>query len=194
MLILCQKELRQLSRQSAPDLDGWISQAKQLQKDIEHSKATAHEIVQEAEAGKTLQAHVHDASSKVGLLKRELDYNVTLADVAEQLQITAGLLDTTQHLTSQNELLEALSKLGEANAVISQLDAFDNARFAGLIQRRAAQIKELLVAKILECWSSLVITRSSTRQVIVHAQLQSKASSALHIYVHTDPFQKTTYP
>lgn len=169
-----QGDLRNLSRQSASDLDGWIAQAKQLQTDIEQSKAAAREIVNEAEAGKSLGAHHEDAFSKVELLKRELDYNVTLGDIIEQLQIATALLDAAQDLTSQRTLLEALKKLAEARGVTSQLDNFENARFAGLIQRREAQIRELLGAKIIECWNTLIKADASEGEVVINAELKGE--------------------
>ncbi|TLD39152.1 hypothetical protein E2P81_ATG00139 [Venturia nashicola] len=171
------EDLRNLSRHSADNLDGWISQAKQLQFDIQKSKATAREIVNEAEAGKSLRAHQEDTSNKVDLLKRELDYNVTLGDVIEQLQVATGLLDAAQDLTSQRELLEALKKLAEARRVTTQLDSFENARFAALVQRREAQIRELLGAKIVECWNALIKADASEGEFVINTELTDKEHS-----------------
>jgi centromere/kinetochore protein ZW10 len=167
MLIILQGELRQLSSQSAPDIDGWITQAKQLQADIERSKATAREIVQEAEAGKTLKAHVVDASSKVELLRKELDFNVTLADTLEQLQIISGLLDSAQNAASEGSLSQSLEKLGNAHKIIGQLDSYENTRFAGLVQRRASQLKESLVAKVQSFWQSMVVLNHAHREITI---------------------------
>ncbi|RDI79972.1 hypothetical protein Vi05172_g10066 [Venturia inaequalis] len=166
------EDLRNLSRHSASHLDGWISQAKKLQVDIEKSKATAREIVNEAEAGKSLRAHQQDASSKVDLLKRELDYNVTLGHVIEQLQVAIGLLDAAQDFTLQKELLEALKKLAEARRVTTQLDTFENARFAGLVQRREAQMRELLGAKIAEYWNALIKVDASEGEIVINTELE----------------------
>ncbi|QDS67434.1 hypothetical protein FKW77_000331 [Venturia effusa] len=171
------EDLRNLSRQSASHLDGWIFQAKQLQLDIEKSKATAREIVNEAEAGKSLRAHQEDASSKVELLKRELDYNVTLGHVIEQLQAVMRLLDAAQHLTSRRALLEALKKLSEARRFTTQLDIFENARFAGLVQRREARIRELLGSKVVECWAALIKADASEGQVVINTQLDDSTFS-----------------
>ncbi|KAF2435010.1 hypothetical protein EJ08DRAFT_580829 [Tothia fuscella] len=170
-------ELRELSRQSAPDIDGWISQAKQLQADIERSKATAREIVQEAEAGKTLNAHVEDATSKVELLRKELDFNVTLADTLEQLQIISGLLDGSQNAASEGDLAESLEKLGNAQKVIDQLDSFENTRFAGLVERRASQLRELLVAKVQEYWHGMVKYSSAERRITILNDMTGESGS-----------------
>lgn len=126
----------------------------------------------EAEAGKSLRAHQEDASNKVELLKRELDYNVTLGDVIEQLQVATGLLDAAQDLTSQRALLEALKKLAEARRVTTQLDTFENARFAGLVQRREAQIREILGAKIVECWNVLLNADASEGEIAINTELK----------------------
>lgn len=126
----------------------------------------------EAEAGKSLRAHQEDASSKVELLKRELDYNATLGGVIEQLQVTTGLLDAAQDLTSQRALLEALKKLAEARGVTTQLDTFENARFAGLVQRREAQIRELLGSKIVECWNAMIKADASEGEIVINTELK----------------------
>jgi centromere/kinetochore protein ZW10 len=172
-----QGELRQLSRQSAPDIDGWITQAKQLQVDIERSKATAREIVQGAEAGKTLDAHVKDASSKVDLLRKELDFNVTLAGTLEQLQIISGLLDGAQNAASEGELSDSLEKLGNARKVIDQLDSFENTRFAGLVQRRATQLRDILVGRVQEYWHGMVKFTPAERNVTIHGELKGEVRS-----------------
>ena len=44
------QEIRSLSSKTAPDIDTWISRAKELQVDIQRSRETARQIVAEAEA------------------------------------------------------------------------------------------------------------------------------------------------
>jgi centromere/kinetochore protein ZW10 len=123
--------------------------------------------VQEAEAGKTLKAHVIDASSKVELLRKELDFNVTLADTLEQLQIISGLLDNAHNAAAEGSLSQALEKLGGANKIITQLDSYENTRFAGLVQRRASQLKESLVARVQDYWHAMVTLNSSKREITI---------------------------
>ena len=166
-----QTEIRELSRQSAKDVDGWIAQAKRLQADIVRSKQTAKEIVQEAEAGKSLRAHVEDTSNKVNLLRKELDFNETLADTLEQLQIVSGLLDSAQDAVFQDELLESLEKLDNARSVMMQLEAYDNTRFAGILKRRANQLQELLGGKLLDIWSKSIVCDYDNRKLTIHSNL-----------------------
>jgi protein transport protein DSL1/ZW10 len=139
-----------------------------------------------------LRAHQEDASSKVELLKRELDYNVTLGDVIEQLQVATGLLDAAQDLTSQRALLEALKKLAEARGVTTQLDTFENARFAGLVQRRESQIRELLGAKIIECWNALIKADASEGEIVINAELKGEIFHLGILHATTNIMQSKT--
>jgi centromere/kinetochore protein ZW10 len=130
--------------------------------------------VQEAGASKTLRAHVVDASSKVELLRKELDFNVTLADTLDQLQIISGLLDSAQNAASEGALEQSLQKLGDAHKIIGQLDSYENTRFAGLVQRRASQLKESLVAKVQTFWQSMVVLNHANREITILSDLPGK--------------------
>jgi centromere/kinetochore protein ZW10 len=127
--------------------------------------------VQEAEAGKTLKAHVFDASSKVELLRKELDFNVTLADTLEQLQIISGLLDNAHNAATEGLLSQSLEKLGGANRIIAQLDSYENTRFAGLVQRRASQLKETIVARVQDYWHTMITLNSAKREITILNEL-----------------------
>ena len=151
-------------------------QAKRLQADIERSKATAREIVQEAEAGKALKAHAGDAANKVDLLRKELDFNETLAGTLETLQVVAGLLDSVQNAMGEDErdLSKSLGKLEEAQRTLGGLDGFKNMRFAGLLEKRTGQIKERLVEEILGCWNSLVVVDTDQQSITVLQEKEGK--------------------
>lgn len=101
-------------------------------------------------------------------MKKELDFNETLADTLEQLQIVSGLLDNAQEAASQDELPQSLEKLENARKVTDQLEAFGSTRFVGLLQRRASQLKELLSGKLLDAWNKSVICDSKERRVTLH--------------------------
>jgi centromere/kinetochore protein ZW10 len=104
----------------------------------------------------------------VHLLKSELDFNQTLADTLEQLQIASGLLDGAQEAAYQDELPQSLEKLENARKVTDQLEVFRNTRFVGLLQRRANQLKELLSGKLLDVWNKSVVCDPKERRVTVY--------------------------
>lgn len=70
-----QADIRRLSQNSSSDVDGWITQARKLQEDIERSKAVAREIVKEYEQSQDYSARVEDAKAKLELLQNETLFN-----------------------------------------------------------------------------------------------------------------------
>ncbi|KAF2405634.1 hypothetical protein EJ06DRAFT_32354 [Trichodelitschia bisporula] len=165
-------EIRGLSRESAPDVDGWIAQAKQLKADVEESKTAAAAIVRDAEVGKALQARVDDATSKIDLLRKELDFNNALATTFNQLQSAWDLLAS---VGDNDALLESLTRLETAQRVVGELDGFDNTQFAAILQRRASQVRGLLVTKALGCWNTMVVADAEARTITISQQADGMA-------------------
>ncbi|KAI9714356.1 MAG: hypothetical protein M1820_000317 [Bogoriella megaspora] len=149
-------EVRQLSREAAPDVDGWIAQAKQLQADIERSKATAREIVSQAEASNALQVRMKDASSKVDLLRGELDFNETLSNTLDGVRRTAGLMNDANADTMNEKVLGALDKLDQIDSSIPRNRSLGNTRVADLLQNRSRQLRNTLKQETLGRWNNLV--------------------------------------
>jgi centromere/kinetochore protein ZW10 len=114
----------------------------------------------------------------VELLRKELDFNVTLADTLEQLQIISGLLDSAQNAASEGSLSQSLEKLQDAQKIIGQLDSYENTRFAGLVQRRASQLKELLVGRVQDYWHAMVIFSSAKREITILNDLPGEIVSS----------------
>jgi len=168
---LCKAELRNLSRSTAGDLDGWISQAKQLQHDIDESKFTATRILEEGAKSQALREKEQDAASKAELLRKELDFNETLIGALEQIQIATGLLDKAKNAEADNELVSAVRELGNAQRVTAQLDSLQNSRFGGLLSRRAAQIKEGLGARISKSWNALITSDHEGRRIAIQSEV-----------------------
>ncbi|OCK75915.1 hypothetical protein K432DRAFT_446386 [Lepidopterella palustris CBS 459.81] len=168
-------EIRVLSREVAPDIDGWIAQAKQLQADIERSRATAQEIVQQAESGKAQQARVEDAASKVRLLENELVFNETLVEIVEQIQTISELLENAQDAAVQDQVIQALDKLEEADEAMAHLGTFENTRVVGLLQSRANQLRAAIVENATECWNALLLTDSAEHRVTIKDEIQRQS-------------------
>lgn len=167
LLTMPKTEIRSLSRDAAPDIDGWIAQAKQLQADIERSRATAHDIVQQAEAGKTLHANVDDASSKATLLKNELAFNDTLQATLERIKQASDLLDKAQDATVEQNIIEALDTLKMADDYIVHLGPFRDTRVAAVLHKRASQLRDTLAGSSLETWNLLIAVDVSKKCVTI---------------------------
>ena len=139
-----QADIRQLSKDVAPDVDGWIAQAKKLQEDIERSKATARDIVQEAEAGKRLKAEASEAANKAALLEKEVSFSETLVHTLQQLKDLKQVLNCCQDAMVQGDLATALATLKQFDASISDLAAVENTRAYDLLQKRCRGLKDAL--------------------------------------------------
>lgn len=162
-----QTELRDLSRSTAGNLDGWISQAKRLQHDIDESKITAKHILEEGSKSHELHEKEKDAASKAELLRTELAFNETLIGALEQIQIATGLLDKAKNAEAENELVEAVKELGNAQRVVAELNGLQSSRLGGLLTRRATQIKEGLGSRVAKSWHALVSADHEARKITI---------------------------
>ncbi|KAK8168092.1 hypothetical protein IWX90DRAFT_425066 [Phyllosticta citrichinensis] len=149
-------EIRTLSRGAAPDVDGWIAQAKQLQADIERSRATAHDIVQQAEAGRTLQANVQDATSKVALLRSELVYNETLEATLVRIKQASDLLDKAEDAAAEYQIINALDDLKEAEDYIVHMGSYKDTKVVGVLQKRIKQLRAGMAENAMDSWYLLL--------------------------------------
>ncbi|GME28398.1 RZZ complex subunit Zw10 [Neofusicoccum parvum] len=172
-------EIRALSRDAAPDIDGWIAQAKQLQADIERSRATAHDIVQQAEAGRTLHANVEDASSKVTLLKNELAFNDTLTATVERIKQASDLLDKAQDAAVEHDIIEALNKMKQADDYIIHLGPFRDTRVAGVLHKRVSQLREALAENTMGAWNLLLVVDVPNKRVSINQNIDGISLSTV---------------
>ncbi|KAK5167266.1 hypothetical protein LTR04_000036 [Oleoguttula sp. CCFEE 6159] len=163
-------EIRSLSREVAPDVDGWIAQAKQLQADIARSTAIAQEIVRQADVGKNLQAHVDDASSKADLLENELAFNETLSTTLAHVQDIYALLEGAQD-AAVGRTLQAVEKLEAADIAIAHLGEFENTRAVGLLRNHASELKAAIIEDANESWNALVYVNPSARHITIKDEL-----------------------
>jgi centromere/kinetochore protein ZW10 len=79
-----QTEIRQISRESAPDVETWIANAKALQADIEKSRKLSSEIVRQAEALETHPIEEHEAH--VEFLQKEVRFNAQLGEALQSIK------------------------------------------------------------------------------------------------------------
>ena len=148
-----QADIRERSRETAPDVDGWISQAKHLQAEIEESRALAREIVRQSDAGKTLDDRVGDASSKVDLLKGEVMFNETLVKTLEHIQRIHHLLNSVQEAALGDRLVDAIVLLEKAQEEIGLLRSYENTTISTILKGKAAELNKAVIETIEECWN-----------------------------------------
>ncbi|KAK3072531.1 ribosome biogenesis protein ytm1 [Teratosphaeriaceae sp. CCFEE 6253] len=162
-----EQEVKGLSKNTAPDIDTWITRAKDLQADIQRSRETARQIVAEHEVGRDLRATGEEAGRKVRLLEKEVAFEETLAGTLEHIAYADGVLDAAQEHAVLADVQKALRELEEADASIAGLDALKDTRACGLLQSRAAQLRENLCETATEFWNGFIQVNHEGRTIII---------------------------
>lgn len=166
------KNIRQISKESASDIDGWISHAKQLRDNIEDTQKSARTILTQAQHGSTLKYQVNDAASKVDLLKEELAFNETLA---RTLGILGGLRQTLsliEKAVQKDDFLTGERLLEEAENELGKILASQNPKVAGVFGAKIADLRYTIVDSLTDCWNNLVHVDSTDLTISIKDQIQ----------------------
>ncbi|MCJ1465987.1 hypothetical protein MMC07_004606 [Pseudocyphellaria aurata] len=166
------KTIREISKESASDIDGWISQAKQLRDNIKDTQKSARAISDQAQHGEVLQGQVNDAAGKVDLLKQELVFNETLArtlEVIRGLQQTSSLVENA---VQNNDLLIAEGLLEGAEDELAKVLASQNPKIAGVIQAKIADLRCTVVDSLTDCWKALVHVDLIDKAISIEDRIQ----------------------
>ncbi|KAF2112384.1 hypothetical protein BDV96DRAFT_525147 [Lophiotrema nucula] len=164
-------EIRKVSKEAGSDVDGWIKQARKLQSDIKRSQETAHEIVQQAEAGKQHTANVQDAASKVSFLYSEISYNESLVRVVEQLKDISTLLESAQDAAVNGHVMHALDRLEDTDGALKQLGAFGNTRVVGVLKNKASQLRNAIAENTAELWNGLLVVDAAEKRITLRDEI-----------------------
>ncbi|KAF2134146.1 hypothetical protein P153DRAFT_307043 [Dothidotthia symphoricarpi CBS 119687] len=178
-----QNEIRKVSREAAPDVDGWIAQARKLQDDIKRSQETAKDIVQQAEAGKDNTARVQDAASKTSLLQSEIAYNESLAQVLEQLRDISALLDSARDAAVGGHVMYALDRMEDADEAFKKLGAFQTTRVVGVLKTKQETLRKAVVENITESWNGLILIDVANRKISLRESIEQEEVVEIHTVV-----------
>lgn len=169
---MTQNNIREASKKSAPDIDGWISQAKQLRVDIQKSQSIAQEIVEQARQGEHLEEEANDAASKVDLLNGEIAFNKSLGDLLEQLRAIQRTLDLVQRAALDDNLLEAVDLLAQIDEKLASLSVTTNTRISSVIGAKVSDIRSHVVRKLTDSWNSYIYVDSRKASIQIRQKMQ----------------------
>lgn len=170
-----QNDIRRLSRETAPNVDGWISQAKQLHADIESSRAAARKIIEDHEHGRSLQSNVQDASAKVHLLRGEIQFNEALINTLSQVQDLDARFGDVKDSLANDRFLEAISRLDETQSSIKRLGSLKKSRAIGILEERAADMRSYILEDVQRIWNSLVVVDRTKDSVHIHSRSETSS-------------------
>ncbi|KAM0721843.1 hypothetical protein Q7P37_002768 [Cladosporium fusiforme] len=181
------QEIRSLSSETAPDIDTWISRAKELQVDIQRSRDTAREIVAQAEAGKDLKAKVQDSGNKVQLLEKEVSFNEALTGTLEHIRYASRVLNQAQDEAVKGRVQTALDKLEQAESSIGGLQGVEGSKAVGVLSKRAAALRDNLHDAALANWNKLVDVKLEDKSITIHASREDVPEVTLESTVSAAP-------
>lgn len=143
-----------MSRDNAPELDSWITQARRLHADIAASQIKADEILELAKTEEALEQELQDAETQAQLLEREIRFNDELASVLGRLQLIGTTLAQVEGVMG-SDLGQAIAVLGGAEDALRKMGT-EGTIVIGLMKERAIGLRKLLKEKV-ECgWGQLV--------------------------------------
>jgi len=166
--------VRQLSKDSAADIDGWIAQAKQVQAEIERSKLAAREIVEQAEANHVLNERTVDAMAKVGLLEKEVAFNGSLIAILDDIRSTSTVLNDAKDDVVGSKIVTALDRTRTADAAIDRLERVTSTRAYELLRRRLGAVKASLQEETVALSNRLVQVNGEGLTIAVSRSLADK--------------------
>jgi centromere/kinetochore protein ZW10 len=181
------QEIRSLSSKTAPDIDTWISRAKELQVDIQRSRETARQIVAEAEAGKELKAKVQDEGNKVALLEKEVAFNEGLTATLEHIRYASGVLRQAQDEAVKGRVRTALEKLEQAESSIGGLQGVEGSKSVGILTKRAETLRDNLKDSTIAGWNGLVSASYEDKSITVHSHKEDAPEVTLSSLVAAAP-------
>ncbi|QSS62211.1 hypothetical protein I7I51_04388 [Histoplasma capsulatum] len=162
-----ENEIASLSRETASNVDGWISQAKQLHEDIERSRSAAREIVRQHEIGQQLQSQVMDASKKVELLENEITFNEILARNLEDVRTIDYRISSVQMAIEQDDLETATGLFEEIEMLMKTTGLPPTTPVLRVLSGNVTGLRTALVSTAQQKWNSLVKIDSKLGQMTV---------------------------
>ncbi|KAL8673724.1 MAG: hypothetical protein Q9168_001885 [Polycauliona sp. 1 TL-2023] len=141
---------------TAQDIDGWISQAKQLRNDIDRVQSSSRDILSKAQKNRELRRDVHDASSKLDLLEEELAFNKALAATVELVRHVRRAILRIQDLSNQGELSDAIEIMLENQKELGQVGKGRRIKAFEVLATITEDLRQDIIAALNRRWHDLI--------------------------------------
>ncbi|RFU26758.1 hypothetical protein B7463_g9583, partial [Scytalidium lignicola] len=169
-----EKEIRQLSRESAPEVDSWILNAKSLQDDIDKSRRLASEIVRQAEADEENSEALREQEIYVEFLTREKLFNSQLRETLEAIRVANNAFDSAEQLSYEKKIIDALHSLEDAWKSAEKVPLEKTTRAVRLLDARYSQLRDSLQKQLLALWNSLVSINKEQKCLTISQTLSNE--------------------
>ena len=169
--------IKDISRKVAPDVDGWIRRAKELQADIEKSRNVAREIVQSAEKTRKAQETRTDAANQSQLLRTETRFHSKLYETLQGIQGLRNILSEAKEATANGhtsmafDLIKKLEDASQSASAVSGTSALD------LVRQRTTDLRKALLDQIRLLMGRMINVNTNEHTILVK---HSVATSSGH--------------
>ncbi|KAH8804607.1 centromere/kinetochore protein-like protein zw10 [Xylogone sp. PMI_703] len=167
-------EIRQLSRDSAAEVDSWIVNAKSLQDDIDKSRRLASEIARQAEADEENIEAMRERETYVEFLMKENLFNDQLRETLEAIKVANDSFDAAEKLSYENRIVDALHSLENAWKSSEKIPLEKTTRAVRLLDARYSQLRDSLQTQLLTVWNSLVSIDKEQKCLTINQSLGSQ--------------------
>ncbi|MDI1491172.1 MAG: ribosome biogenesis protein ytm1, partial [Ramalina farinacea] len=150
-------EVQRHSQEAAPDIDGWIVQAKQLRNDVQGLHNESRQIVEEAAHGSSLEGNVHDAGSQIRLLNEELTFNHGIEASLKRLQAIRQDLDNIQQAILEDHLPEATHQIRDVEAQGLLQGSPPASRISAVFSARCSELRNDIAARLTQSWNGHIV-------------------------------------
>ncbi|PYH93754.1 hypothetical protein BO71DRAFT_380908 [Aspergillus ellipticus CBS 707.79] len=184
-------EINFLSRENNFDADGWILQAKQLHADIERSRVTAREIVEQHEKTNPLQLRVEDASAKVDLIETEIAFNQAVASALKEVQGLCGQLDDGRAALGEGRIMPAIEVLEATKEAVKQNSHFANTNVLDILLDNISGLRKDIIEAVQNRWNMLLRIDKTEGKMVVSESTGNSLEETIAALIQLELFSST---
>lgn len=162
---LVRTRIRGISKSVGPDVDGWISQAQQLQQDIERSKTIARQVVEEAEQAQDLRTSRNELQQKVSLLEIEVEFTKRVQSSLQTAKDVATRLSEGQQALKEGQLHAVLDHLESNDHALTELRSMKATTGLEILQERSIRLRTALEEKASAQWENVIQIKGNTLSI-----------------------------
>lgn len=184
-----ENEIKLISRSSAPEVDAWVNNARQLQDDIENTKVHSARIARDAEEGDKLYKSVKEDGDYVRFLTKEIGYSEELGKALHGIKHVKGMLDEAEIKGHGGQILEALNILAAAWQYIGSVPSHEITRPMSLLNERSFALKASIHDAFDNEWGKLVNFQAGSlavHQVCQEGMDMQEAMTIIEAYKERD--------
>ncbi|KAH8754433.1 hypothetical protein BGZ57DRAFT_933673 [Hyaloscypha finlandica] len=170
-------KIRQISRDSAPDIDTWIEHAKSIQDDIDRSRKLASSIVRQAESDNETEESLQEKEKYVEFLTKEVVFNGQLLSALKGIQDVKEILRQAEDLAEEQKIVEALFKLEAAWTAISDLPLEKTVRAVRILDAKCFDQRRYIHDKFTNVWNGLIRVDFDQRSVTINKDLPDQGTN-----------------